>query len=238
MRPAPLAVLALLAACAAPHNTGARAGGKEGPRLSVPFFADRRDQWGPAALAGVLTFWGKPTEPEQLRREIYFPKQRGSTALDLRNAALARGLAAEMSGGSLAVLRQELEAGRPVIVLVNDGVRLWPDEHFMVVTGYNDWLGGVYAHWGPHKDYFIRYRKFEKTWEKTGHWILFVSRPATVISEAQPAVLCPQPNPKRTGRRAPVSCSQPSTIIDIKSRANEPPPVEKGPAAVSGTVIK
>jgi len=218
-----LLVLALLAACAAPHDTGPRKGGKEGPQLLVPFFADRRDQWGPAALSSVLSFWGRPTEPEELRREVHFPKQRGSTGLDLRDAALARGFSADMSDGSLAMLRQELDAGRPVIVFVNDGVRIWPDEHFMVVTGYNDLLGGVYAHWGPHKYRFLRYKKFDKTWAKAGRWMLYVSKPAP--AEIKPAAAC-------------VPLPVMSTKIDTKSRANALPPVEKASACIPAAVIK
>lgn len=239
------AALLLLSGCAAPHDTGPRKGGKEGPQLTVPFFADRRDQWGPAALASVLSFWGRPTEPEELRREIHFPKQRGSTALDLRNAAAARGFSAEMSDGSLAMLRQELDAGRPVLVFVNDGVRIWPDEHFMVVTGYNDWLGGVYAHWGPHKYRFLRYKKFDKTWEKTGRWLLVVSAPPEK-PDAKPdpkpqasAPLCVPAASRRPGRRAAPACAPvTSIIIDTKSQANEAPPVEKASSAVPARVIK
>lgn len=167
--------LALLAGCAGDHRKDARPGGKEGPRLVVPFFPDRRDQWGPAALAGVLGYWGRPAEPAALRREIYFPKQRGSVALDLTNAARARGLQAEMSTGSLEVLKRELDAGRPVIVLVNTGYRFLPVRNFMVVTGYNEWLGGVYAHFGPNKDAFLPYSMFEKDWEKAGRWLLLIA---------------------------------------------------------------
>jgi ABC-type bacteriocin/lantibiotic exporter with double-glycine peptidase domain len=224
MKLAPLAALALLAACAAPHDTGPRMAGKEGPQLLVPFYADRRDQWGPAALASVLGFWGKPTEPEELRREIHFPKQRGSTALDLRNAAAKRGLEAEMSGGSLAILRQELDAGRPVLVFVNNGVGIWPDEHFMVVTGYNDWLGGVYAHWGPHPYAFLRYKKFEKTWEKTGRWMLFISQPAAK-AEVAPAAAC-------------VPIPRTSIKIDSKSRIKTLSPVETTSSCAPVRVIK
>lgn len=167
--------LILLSGCASEHRKGARPSGPEGPRLAVPFFPDRRDQWGPAALAGVLGFWGRPATPEELRREIYFPKQRGSVALDLRDAARAHGLSAEMTTGTLETLKRELDGGRPAIVLVNTGFRLVPVRSFMVVTGYNEWLGGVYAHFGPNKDAFLPYRRFESDWAKAGRWILLAS---------------------------------------------------------------
>jgi len=198
--------LFLLSGCAGDHSRDARPGGDEGPQLIVPFFADRRDQWGPAALAGVLGYWRRPASPSDLRREIHFPKQRGSVALDLRNAARAHGLRAEMSTGTLAGLKTELDAGRPVIVLVNTGFRLVPVRSFMVVTGYNEWLGGVYAHFGPNKDAFLAYSRFEEDWKKAGRWIL-------LMSEALPA---DKPEIKsqtsETAPIAPVAAAAPARV--------------------------
>lgn len=210
----------LLAGCAGDHNKGMRPSGEEGPRLAVPFHADRRDQWGPASLAGILNFWGHPATAEGLRREIHFPKQRGSVALDLKNAARARGLAAEMSTGTLESLKKELDAGRPVIVLVNTGFKYAPISSFMVVSGYNDWLGGVYAHFGPNKDYFLKYRQFDSDWKKAGRWILLVDKKkpeakAEAAAPVEPPIVvisCPPPPPPVRGvKRAPVRCPAPDS---------------------------
>jgi len=209
-----LAVL-LLAGCAGDHRTDARPGSQEGPHLNVPFFADRRDQWGPAALASVLGFWGRAASPGELRREIYFPKQRRSVALDLRNAARAHGLGAEMATGTLDVLKRELDAGRPVIVMINTGFKLVPVRSYMVVTGYNDWLGGVYAHFGPNKDAFLPYRRFEKDWDMGGRWIL-------LVAENKPA---PQPEVK-----AQASAPAPTARAVKRPR----PRVECAPAPAAG----
>lgn len=192
--------LVLLSGCAGDHRKDARPGGEEGPRLAVPFYPDRRDQWGPAALAGVLGYYGRPASPEDLRREIYFPKQRGSVALDLQNAARAHGLSARMSTGTLRVLKRELDAGRPVIVLVNTGFRALPVRQFMVVTGYNDWLGGLYAHFGPNKDAFLKYSRFESDWEKAGHWVLLASDAKTAPPKPEASMTVP-PAPARAAKR-------------------------------------
>jgi ABC-type bacteriocin/lantibiotic exporter with double-glycine peptidase domain len=204
MKPRPVhalvAALALLAGCAGDHNRGARPGGDEGPHLAVPFFPDRRDQWGPASLASVLTFYGHPSTPEELRREIHFPKQPGSVALDVKYAVRARGLNAEMSTGTLDVVKRELDGGRPVIVLFNTGFRWAPIRSYMVVTGYNEWLHGVYAHFGPNKDYFLHYRQFEKDWENAGRWILLVSAPGS--APAKPVMKAQVCEPARVERRA------------------------------------
>lgn len=234
-----LALALVLAGCAGHHNRGMRPGGAEGPRLAVPFYADRRDQWGPAALAGILGFWGRPATPEELRREIYFPKQRGSVALDLKNAALARGLEAKMSTGTLESLKRELDAGRPVIVLVNIGLRRLPVRSFMVVSGYNDWLGGVYAHFGPNKDYFLKYARFENDWKMAGRWILLVSGkkqpeikaelPAPVVLACPPPTAAPSPpsapSPRARWPRNPPgspACADSAPLPDASLRRDPP----------------
>lgn len=190
-----LGVLTLLSGCMGDHKKTARPGGDEGPHLAVPFYADRRDQWGPAALASVLSYWNKPAAPAELRKEVHFPKQPGSLALDLKYAARARGLEAEMyTGGNLRMLKQDLDEGRPVIVLVNIGFGWLPVRSYMVVTGYNEWLRGVYAHFGPNKDFFLSYSQFEEDWKKAGGWFLRVS-------EKRPQPRTP-PEPVAAGYRA------------------------------------
>jgi len=225
MNPRSLALVsgfAVLAGCAGDHNKGMRPGGEEGPRLAVPYHSDRRDQWGPASLAGILNFWGHPATAESLRKEIYFPKQPGSVALDLKNAARARGLSAEMSTGTMESLKKELDAGRPVIVLVNTGFKYTPISSYMVVSGYNDWLGGVYAHFGPNKDFFLKYRQFETDWKKAGRWILLVSNikkpeaKAEAPAAAAPPIVvisCPPPPPPVRGvKREPLRCPAPADL--------------------------
>lgn len=220
-----LAAGLLLAGCAGDHRSGARAGGAEGPRLAVPFFPDRRDQWGPAALAGVLSYYGRPATPVELRREIYFPKQRGSVALDLQNAARAHGLSARMSTGTMRVLKRELDAGRPVIVLVNTGFRFLPVRQYMVVTGYNEWLGGVYAHFGPNKDAFLKYSRFESDWEKAGHWVLLADDGKSAPEPRSTRIELPAEEPPARPVKRPrprVDCAPAAASRDAEMRCAAP----------------
>ncbi|MDP3543602.1 MAG: C39 family peptidase [Elusimicrobiota bacterium] len=176
MRPLALAFagLTLLAGCAH-RDAGAS---WDVPRLEVPFFPDGSDQCGPSALASVLTYWGRHAQPADLRRELYQAKLRGTLPVDLLLAARARGLKAEMTGGSLETLRGEIDAGRPVIAFVNFGFRFLPVGHFMVVTGYDDARGGVIAHSGKRKNEFLAYRRFQRIWDMTGRWALLASLPS------------------------------------------------------------
>src|SRR5690349_14995906 len=94
--------------------------------LKVPFFPDKTDQCGPATLAGVLSFWGKPVQFDQLREEMYVKKLRGTLPMDLMLTAKEHGLKTEMVRGNLDTLRTELQAGRPVVVMLNSGLAIAP----------------------------------------------------------------------------------------------------------------
>jgi hypothetical protein len=231
---ASLCVVAVLSGCTSPrlegdHKRTMRPPGDEGPHLAVPYFADRRDQWGPASLAGILSFWGKRVTPDDVRKEVHFPKQPGSVQLDLKYAARKHGLEAQMrNGGSLPWLKQQLDAGRPVLVLLDIGAKWAPVRSFTVVTGYNHWLHGVYAHFGPKKDFFISYKQFDEDWKRAGRWFLLVgpkeeekNEPPAVAAAPLPPepVVCPpaEEKSKPAKRRKPaVKCVQYAPIVPVK----------------------
>lgn len=138
----------------------------------VPFFPDNTDQCGPAALASILTYWGIPSDPRTLRDEIYLRRIRGTLSIDLLLAAQSRGLQAEGTSGTLHRLKTELAAGRPVIALLNLGWIIYPQGHYVVLTGYDDQRQGVYLHSGSVRDAFVPYPLFLAKWEKTGRWMI------------------------------------------------------------------
>ena len=173
-----MAAACLLSGCVQSRvllTPGAGQGGQV--RLTLPFFPDSTDQCGPSALASVLGYWGKPTEPANLRKEIYRTKLRGSLTVDLLLAAEDRGLSAETIEGGLARVKRELEAGHPVIAFLNTGFSFYPVGHYLVLTGYDDRRQSVFAHSGLKRDQEISYRKFDKQWEKTERWALLILPP-------------------------------------------------------------
>jgi len=145
--------------------------------VSVPFFPDDTDQCGPATLASILTYWGVPTDPTALKGEIYLPRLRGTLPLDLLLAAQAHGLKAESYNGSLDNVQSELEAGHPLVAFLNLGYEIFPQGHYVVITGYDDQRQGVYVHSGLERDEFLPYERFLRSWEKTGRWTLRILPP-------------------------------------------------------------
>ncbi len=106
-------------------------------QLVVPFVPQEKYQCGPAALAMMLQWAGKPVSANSLVDEVWLPEREGSLGIELRAAARSRGLMAYPVENSEALFR-ELQAGRPVLVLQNLALRRWPQWHFAVVTGYQD----------------------------------------------------------------------------------------------------
>jgi len=143
--------------------------------ITVPFFPDDTDQCGPATLASVFSYWGVRTDPGILKKEVYVPRLKGALPLDLLLAAQARGLKAEIYEGSLDNLKSELEAGRPLVALLDLGFVIFPQGHYVVVTGYDDRRQGVYVHSSLEKDVFVPYERFLRSWDKTGRWSLLVT---------------------------------------------------------------
>ena len=144
----------------------------QGVRLSVPFFPDDSDQCGPVALASILAYWGKPGHPGELQKEVYMPAIRGSLPLDLLTAAQARGLNATSYRGSLNSIIAEIDAGHPLIALLNSGRWMFSQGHFVVITGYDTKRGGVYVHSGMSADLFMPYEQLVAAWNKTDRWTL------------------------------------------------------------------
>ncbi|MGH7220813.1 MAG: C39 family peptidase, partial [Nitrospiraceae bacterium] len=141
-------------------------------RVVVPFFPDGTDQCGPATLASVLMYWGIPSEPAVLKAEMYRPQLGGTLPIDFLLVAQARGLQTEGSSGTLESLKTELDAHHPVIALLNLGWTVFPQGHYVVITGYDERQQGVYMHSGLARDLFVSYTEFIIYWEKTGRWML------------------------------------------------------------------
>ena len=89
---------------------------------STPYFPQEDYQCGPAALATLLVASGVDVTPESLAPEVFLPERRGSLALELVGAARRHGRLPYVLATTADEMVEELEAGRPVLVLQNLGV--------------------------------------------------------------------------------------------------------------------
>jgi hypothetical protein len=143
---------------------------------SVPFFSQDAYQCGPTALAIVLDFWYRKTgtdkwlTPEEIAADIYSPTAKGILGIDLVLYGRKTGFEAFQYSGNMADLRQRVDAGTPVIILVDSGLSFYQSNHFMVVTGYSP--DGVIANSGRRENQLISHRELDRIWKKTDYWSL------------------------------------------------------------------
>ncbi|MED5389641.1 MAG: PA2778 family cysteine peptidase [Pseudomonadota bacterium] len=157
-------------------------------QLVVPFVPQEKYQCGPAALAMMLQWAGKPVSADRLVDEVWLPEREGSLGIELRAAARSRGLMAYPVEDSEALF-QELQAGRPVLVLQNLALRRWPQWHFAVVTGYRDQGNTMVLHSGTDAGKTTHWNRFIRTWARADQWGFTLVEPGQLPASAEPEAL-------------------------------------------------
>jgi predicted double-glycine peptidase len=140
---------------------------------NVPFYPQERYHCGPASLAGILNFWGVTALPEEIAAEIYSRSARGTFTLDMILYPEKRGLKATQYEGSLVDVKKKIDAGYPLIAMVDDGFWIYQKDHFMVVLGYYE--NGVVVNSGKYRYKFIPLSDFLKSWKRTRYWTLLIT---------------------------------------------------------------
>jgi hypothetical protein len=150
--------------------------GKKHIITGVPFYAQDAYQCGPASLAAVLNFWGIEVKPDEISKKIFSRSARGTLNIDMVLYAQRSGLYALQYAGSMEDLRNKIDSGHPVIVLVGYGFSFYEVDHFMVVIGYYD--RGVIVNSGHERNKLIDEEGFLKIWGKANYWTLLIENKA------------------------------------------------------------
>jgi len=186
-----LALLLLLGGCAAPLQS-ARLLDTPPAELSlaaelteVPFFPQERYQCGPAALATVLTWSGAEASPEDLLSEVYLPQRRGSLQAELSAASRHHGRVPYVLEPDVQAVLAEVQAGHPVVVLLNLGLSWYPRWHYAVVVGFDLRRDLLIMRSGTERRDVISLETFEWTWRRAGRWAMVVMPPAELPRTAR-----------------------------------------------------
>ena len=140
---------------------------------NVPFHPQEEFQCGPASLAGVLNHWNINVSPEEIASEIYSKSAKGTLNIDMVLYAEKTGLKARQYRGSMEDIKNKIDSGYPLIVLVDEGVLVYQRNHFMVVVGYGE--EGILANSGREQHKFIPFKEFLRSWERTKFWTLLIT---------------------------------------------------------------
>lgn len=143
----------------------------------TPFFPQANFQCGPAALATVLHGAGIAVEPESLVDQVYLPDKKGSLQVEMQAATRRAGRIPYVIDPNLDALWAELNAGRPVLVLQNLGLKRLAVWHYAVVIGMDPARDQVILRSGVERRLLSNAAAFLRSWQLSGNWAMVVLMP-------------------------------------------------------------
>lgn len=153
----------------------------------TPFFPQSEYQCGPAALATLLGASRVSIAPADLVAEVYIPAREGSLQTEMLAATRRHGRIAVVVEPTLDALVREIDAGRPVLVLLNLGVESWPIWHYAVVIGYEPGRSHLLLRSGMEARERMSLRRFRGAWSRARNWGFVALRPGELPADADAA---------------------------------------------------
>ncbi len=152
--------------------------------VATPFHPQQQYQCGPAALATMLGHSGVSVSIESLLPLVYLPEKKGSLQLEIVAASRRYDRIPYVIRPELETLMAELQAGRPVMVLMNIGLDLLPVWHYAVVIGYSAQKDEVILRSGVTRRETLSAHRFVDAWERSGRWAMVLLKPGDLPTRA------------------------------------------------------
>lgn len=152
--------------------------------VDTPFFPQRADQCGPAALATVLAASGVPVEADDLTDDVYLPAREGSLQTEIIGATRQHDRLAYVMPPSLESLLAQVAADRPVLVLQKTGFGAWPGWHYAVVIGYDLSNRMLLLRSGTEARLELSFSRFMTTWDRAARWAMVAVEPGSLLADA------------------------------------------------------
>jgi hypothetical protein len=146
-------------------------------QLSVPFITQDDAFCGPSAVAMVLAQEKTPIAVSQLAQEMLLPARGGTLQTELKASVRRHGHLAYETDPTLIAVLLEVNAGHPVIVLLNLSFSWYPKWHYGVVTGYDLSRQEIIVHSGNQANQHWTLTQFDNLWQRSGRWALMVLAP-------------------------------------------------------------
>ena len=177
----------LIAGCAAPGVQPALESttlARQVELTGTPFHPQEDYQCGPAALATVLGASGIDVAPDTLTDQVYVPARKGSLQIEMLAAARRNGAIPFVIADRLDALFAELEAGHPVLVMLNLGLSWAPSWHYAVVIGYDLDSADVLLRSGTMSRQVMPVDTFMHTWNRSERWAFVALPPGSLPAGA------------------------------------------------------
>jgi len=140
----------------------------------VPFFRQTEQDCGPAALASVLSFYGRRADLAAITAAVYLPKLGGTLPMDLERYAKDAGFKTDASSGTMDALKASIRSNTPVICLLDLGIGPYRQPHYVTIVGFDDGSGLFIMHDGATANKTISYDALEKKWARAGRWMIVI----------------------------------------------------------------
>ena len=142
-------------------------------RLEVPFVPQTQsNDCGPSALSAVLAFHGRDVSMDEVTRRVFTPVLERTLLPDMENYARSLGFSTRSGRGDLARLRGWIDAGHPVILMLNMGGRMFSQGHYVVVYGHDP--DGFLMHIGTRAEMYLPDQALLEGWEPMNRLYLVV----------------------------------------------------------------
>lgn len=145
---------------------------------SVPFYRGADDQGAPTALAGLLRDRGVTVTPGLVSPYLKLPAQPPALDANMEEAARQYGLMVYPLDADFQGLLAQVAAGNPVLLRYRDGGRLWGEQRYAVLIGYDRFKSHVVLRSGEQRRALMPFADFVSAWQAADNWAVLV-QPAT-----------------------------------------------------------
>ena len=147
---------------------------------STPFYPQLEYYCGPATLAAMVNYHGRPGQPEDIASQIYTPDLKGSLQEEIIAATRQFNLLPVLLDGTLESLLREIAAGNPVLILQNLGFESIPRWHYAIAVGYDLTTETIVLRSGTEKRLTRPFSLLERTWQRANNWALMIVPPGII----------------------------------------------------------